>query len=157
MKENTRLGELNEIATHFVTSLNPLDRTEWFLDNLPNPESVSEYSVEVARQIENEGIIAWKESDQGWCGLLCKNGKSYFRCTEPNDIIKLPYARRQEISSNTLPGWQCIYCGLGHRVMIREEYYPPFQILTDGIGKKTLWNLAFEILNYLLITQQSTE
>ena len=157
MKENPRLDELNDLAKRIVISLNPYDRTEWFLDNLPKTKSVSEYSVEEARHIENEGVVAWKESDQGWEGLLCKNGKSYYRCTEPNDNIKLPYDRRKEISNNTLPGWQCIYCGLGHRVMIREECYPPFQILTDGIGKKTLWNLAFEILNYILITQQSTE
>lgn len=118
-------------------------------------EHIYEYTLDEARRIEETGVIAWRESDQGWCGLLCKDGKSYFRCNESNDIIKLPINQRDEIRSNTLPGWQCYYCGLGHRVIIREEYNPRFQKLTYGMGKNgLLWNIAFDALNSLLIEDQ---
>lgn len=119
-------------------------------------EHIYEYSLDEARKIEEIGVMAWKESDQGWCGLFCKDGKSYFRCTESNNIIKLPINRREEIRSNTLPGWKCYYCGLGHRVIIRDEYYPRFQKLTYGMGKNALlWNIAFDVLHFLLIRDQN--
>lgn len=123
---------------------------EHTLEHLPSYEDIYEYSLDDARHIEETGVIAWRESDQGWSGLFCKDGKSYFRCTEPNDIIKLPCDRRTEIRSNKLPGWQCYYCGLGHRVMIRKEFYPAFDKLTYGGGKQHLWNIAFVVLSYIL-------
>ena len=126
-----------------------------FIENLPSYETISEYTKEEARQIESEGVIAWRESDQGWGGLFCKNGKEYIRCNDPDGIINLPLDQREAIRNNTLPGWQCIYCGLGHRVMIREDYYPRFQSLTYGGGKKCLFNEAFGVLKYILISEGS--
>lgn len=119
-------------------------------------EHVYEYTLDDARKIEETGVIAWRESGQGWCGLFCKDGRSYFRCTEANNIINLPINRREEIRCNTLPGWQCCYCGLGHRVIIRDEYYPRFQEMTYGMGKNgLLWNIAFDALHFLLIKDQN--
>ena len=128
-----------------------------FLDNLPGYEQIQEYTLENAKEINEAGVIAWRESNQGWCGLFCKDGKSYFRCTETNDIIKLPINQREQIRNNNLPGWQCIYCGLGHRVMIREEYYHSFERLTYGLGKQSLWNITFNVLEYILLKQNDQQ
>lgn len=122
-------------------------------DNLPGYERINEYTLEDANAIKEAGILAWRESDQGWCGLFCRDGKSYFKCAEPNDIIKLPIDHREEIRNNTLPGWQCIYCGLGHRVMIREDFYKPFVMLTYGSGKQHLWDIAFNVLAQIIKQQ----
>lgn len=128
-----------------------------FLDNLPSYEGVIESTLEDAKAIVAKGVVAWKESDQGWGGLFCKDGKSYFKSIDHNDILKLPVDHRAEIRANTLPGWQCIYCGLGHRVMIREEYYHSFERLTYGLGKQSLWNIAFNVLENMLIKQDDQQ
>lgn len=114
-------------------------------------ETIYEYSIEEAHQIEKEGIVAWRESDQGWCGMLCKNGKCYYRCLDSSFNPDLPIREREKIRNNTLPGWICYYCGLGHRVMIREEYNIPFRQRTYGMGKNAdLWNTAFDVLSSII-------
>lgn len=114
-------------------------------------EHVLDFTQEDAYKIEEEGIIAWKESDQGWCGLLCKDGKSYFRCTDSKYRPSIPIEQREEIRNDKLTGWRCYYCGLGHRVMIREDFDKPFRKRTYGLGKNGgLWNNAFGILCTIL-------
>lgn len=135
------------------------DRTEQldaFLDDLNNNyELIHECTEEEAREVARLGVVAWEETKQGWGGLLCKNGKAYFKLDIEFDKLQLPTAQRQEIRNNTLPGWQCYYCGLGHRLMIREEYYPRFRELTYGMGKNAnLYRYGFAVLkNILEITE----
>ena len=121
---------------------------------LTHCERVLEFTLEDAIRIEEKGIIAWRESDQGYGGLLCNDGKSYYRCTDDNYQPGIPVTQRQEIRNNTLPGWRCYYCGLGHRVMIRKEYDKPFREKTYGLGKNgELWNIAFDVLCTILKEQ----
>lgn len=104
--------------------------------------------------LKQHRIIAWRESDQGWAGMLCSNGIAYVWSEMDPVELALPYDKRREIRTNTLPGWQCLNCGLGHRVMMREEYYAPFisicnenEELQTGADK---WTNAFDILATLL-------
>ncbi len=131
------------------------ERTEQlfaFLDDLNNNyELIHECTEEEAQEVARLGVVAWKETKQGWGGLLCKNGKAYFKLDIDFDKLQLPTAQRQEIRNNTLPGWQCYYCGLGHRLMIREEYYPRFRELTYGMGKNAnLYTYGFAVLKSIL-------
>lgn len=96
-----------------------------------------------------QDIIALRTSDQGWVDMLCKNKTTlsvhgdygpdihdFFKSIDFNDVRR-----------NTLLGWECIYCGLGHFVMMRKEYYPRFQQLTSGMGRRgLLWSEAFNVL-----------
>lgn len=104
--------------------------------------------------LKQHRIIAWRESDQGWAGMLCSNGVSYARSEMDPVELALPYDKRREIRTNTLPGWQCLFCGLGHRIMMREEYYAPFisicnenEELQTGADK---WSNAFGVLATIL-------
>jgi hypothetical protein len=104
--------------------------------------------------IKPQDIVAWRISDQGWTDMLCRDKTtfgprsegfgsdidSFFKSIDYNDIRR-----------NTLQGWECIYCGLGHFVIIRKEYYPRFQQLTTGFGQRgPLWSTAFDILVRIL-------
>ena len=130
------------------------DRTtqlEAYMEGLEQCEFVHECTGEEAKEVARLGVVAWKESDQGWGGLLCKNGKVYFRLDIDFDKLQLPTSQRQEIRNNSLPDWQCYYCGLGHRLMIREEYYPKFRELTYGMGKNAdLFRCGFAVLKKIL-------
>ena len=130
------------------------ERTEQldaYLKGLDNCEWIHECPAEEAREVARFGVVAWRESDQGWGGLLCKNGKAYFKLGLDFNALQLPIWQREEIRKNTLPGWQCIYCGLGHCLMIREEYYPKFRELTYGMGKNAhLYNCGFAVLKSIL-------
>lgn len=127
------------------------EQLEAYMDGLEQCEVVHECTEEEAQEVARLGVVSWKESDQGWGGLLCKNGKVYFRLDIDFDKLQLPTSQRQEIRNNSLPGWQCYYCGLGHRLMIREEYYPKFQELTYGMGKNAdLHRCGFAVLKSIL-------
>lgn len=130
------------------------DRSEHigsYLSGLVPPEYIHECSEEEAQEVARLGVVAWRETDQGWGGLLCKNGKAYFRLDLDFNTLPLPVRQREEIRNNTLTGWYCYYCGLGHRLMIREEYYPKFRELTYGLGKNAdLFNNGFNILRDIL-------
>ena len=107
----------------------------------------------------NHLAIAWRESDQGFDGLLCSNGQTYSRCELIPADLDLPINKREEIRNNTLPGWQCIYCGLGHRIIMREEYYSRFNALVqerpDIRTKADIFYNAFTLLSELLSSLKS--
>ena len=127
------------------------EQLETYMEGLEHCEVVYECKEEEAQEVARLGVIAWKESDQGWDGLLCKNGKAYFRIDIDIEKLQLPTDQKQKIRNNTLPGWQCYYCGLGHRLMIREEYYPRFRELTYGMGKNVnLYAYGFDVLRSIL-------
>ena len=130
------------------------DRSEQlgtYLEGLDNYELIHECSEEEAQEVASLGIVAWKESDQGWGGLLCENGKAYFKLGLDFDTLGLPISQRLEIRNDPLPGWRCFYCGLGHRLMVREEYYPSFRELTYGMGKNAnLYTYGFNILGNII-------
>lgn len=127
------------------------EQLDAYLRGMDKCEWIHECSAEEAQEVARLGVVAWRETDQGWCGLLCKNGKGYFRLDIDLNSLQLPIRQREEIRNNTLPGWQCYYCGLGHRLMIREEYYPEFRKLTYGLGKNAdLHRYGFDVLRSIL-------
>jgi len=132
------------------------EQLDAFLDDLNNNyELIHECTEDEAREVARLGVVAWKEKDQGWGGLMCKNGKAYFKLGIDFNNLQLPIRQREDIRNNTLPGWQCYYCGLGHRLMIREEYYPRFRELTYGMGKNAhLYNCGFAVLKSILETTE---
>lgn len=104
-------------------------------------------ATEEAQEVACLGVVAWRESQHGWDGLLCKNGKSYFKLPLGYDDLQIPISKREDIRNNTLPGWECIYCGLGHFLIIKDEYYPGFCKLSYGMGKNNkLYTNGFDIL-----------
>ncbi len=109
--------------------------------------------------LKKHQIIAWRESDQGFGDMLCSNGQSYSRCELSPAELDLPIDKREEIKNNTLPGWQCIYCGLGHRIIMREEYYSRFNALVqerpDIRTKADIFYNAFILLSGLLSSPKS--
>ena len=122
-------------------NLAKFERCEWVLEG----------TEEDLLEIKQKGVVAWKESDQGWGGLLCKNGKAYFRLPADAESLQIPCRQRTEIRTNTLPGWQCIYCGLGHFLNMREEYYQRFRELTYGLRDNGyLHSIGFDVLCTIL-------
>lgn len=137
----------------FVMEANAARRydLEKTMSALSTYDAALDFSLEDAERIEEYGIIAWKESDQGFAGLLCKDGKSYFRCADSGYRPSIPFDQREDIRNDMLKGWRCYYCGLGHRVMIREDYDKSFREKTYGLGKNgELWNNAFGVLCTIL-------
>ena len=125
---------------------------EVYLSGIEHYGIKHECTTEDAREIALYGVAAWEECDQGYDGLLCKNGMAYFKLPQDYEYIQIPIAKRQEIRNDSLPGWKCIYCGLGHRLMIREEYFPRFRELTYGMGKNgLLYSIGFDVLHTILI------
>ena len=117
-------------------------------------ESHHDYEEEDAINAETADVIAWRESDQGFAGLLCIDGKLHFRCDHFLCQQRIPIDCREEIRNDTLTGWRCYYCGLGHRVMIREDFDRTFRKKTYGLGKNSeLWNNAFSVL-YTILKEQ---
>lgn len=118
-----------------------LEQCEWVLEG----------TEEDLAEIKQKGVVAWRESDQGWGGLLCKNRKAYFRLPTDIESLQLPCGHGKEIRSNTLPGWQCIYCGLGRFLILREEYFQRFRELTHSIGNNAeLYSVGFDTLRSIL-------
>ena len=103
-----------------------------------------------------QDIIALRDCDQGWVDMLCRNKTIHnvheVYVTENMDFFKS--FNFIDSRHNTVQGWECIYCGLGHFVMMRKEYYPRFQQLTSGMGRRgLLWSEAFDVLMRILEEQ----
>ena len=114
---------------------------------------------EALELLSHERFIAWRESDQGFGAMLCSNGQTYYRCELSPAELDLPIDKREELKNNTFPGWQCIYCGLGHRIIMREEYYSRFNALVqerpDIRTKADIFYNAFTLLSELFSSLKS--
>lgn len=125
---------------------------EDILANRQPIEHILEFTLEEARQIKSAGVIAFKVSDQGWSDLLCRNGKIYSHCSEDIDFgsyFNIPIVHFREIRFNTYPGWTGVYCGVGHFVIMRDEYYFQFKAITQGMFNPRRWEFAYDVLMYL--------
>ena len=104
--------------------------------------------AEEVGRIVRPGIIAWKECDQGFTGMLCKNGLFIMKI-EYTLWPFIPYGQKEEVQNRM--GWRRVYCGLGHSLFIRKEYLPRFRELTYGLGKNArLYEYGFDILADIL-------
>lgn len=127
------------------------DRLNWleqYLEKLEPCEEMEFCPDEEARNLVQSGVVAWKDCDQGFAGMFCKNGKAITKiehCLWP----LIPYGQIEEVQNRM--GWQRIYCGLGHSLVICKEYFPKFRELTYGLGKNArLYEYGFDILADIL-------
>ena len=99
-------------------------------------------------------IVAWRISDQGWTNMLCRDKTTFGPRSEGFGSFIDSFFKSidyKDIRHNTLQEWESIYCGLGHYLIIRKEYYPRFQQLTSGMGMRgQLWSTAFDVLVRIL-------
>lgn len=99
-------------------------------------------------------VVAWRLNDQGWTNMLCRDKTTFgprsegFGADIDSFFNSIDY---NDIRHNTLQDWESIYCGLGHYLIIRKEYYSQFQQLTTGFGQRgQLWSTAFDVLVRIL-------